>query len=315
MKTARAVVAPAYGGPDRLEVREVEVPAPGPGEVTIEVRAAGVNPIDFKLFSGAYGADPGALPLPVGLEVAGVLSAIGPATQIASGGGAVGDEVLAFRVSGGYSSALTAAAADVFAKPSALDFPEAANLLLVGGTAADMLRVVPAQAGTTVLIHGASGAVGVSLLQQLAPLGVRAIGTASPRNFDEVRRFGGEPVAYGEGLEGRLRDLAPEGFAAAYDCVGTDEAIDVSLALLAPNRLVTIAAAGRAGEEGFEAVGGSRPDSAAFRGSNRAGLLDLAAGGDLVVPVSRTYSLDEAGAALSFLAEGHPGGKLALIPG
>jgi NADPH:quinone reductase len=314
MTAARAVVAPAYGGPDQLEVRAVEVPAPGPGEVTIEVRAAGVNPVDFKLFSGARGADPDALPLPVGLEVAGVLAAVGPGTQIASGGGEVGDEVVAFRVTGGYSSALTVAAGDVFAKPAPLDFPEAANLLLVGGTAADMLRVVPPRAGTTVLIHAASGAVGVSLLQQLAPLGVRAIGTASPANFDEVRRFGGEPVGYGDGLEGRLRELAPEGFAAGYDCIGTDEAIDVSLALVAAPRLVTIAAPGRAGEEGFEAVGASRPDSAAFRASNRAHLLAMAARGELVVPVSHTYPLDEAGAALSFLAAGHPGGKLALIP-
>jgi NADPH:quinone reductase-like Zn-dependent oxidoreductase len=314
MTTARAVVAPAYGGPEVLEVHEVEVPAPGPGEVTIEVRAAGVNPVDFKLFSGARGADPNVLPLPVGLEVAGVLSAIGPGTRIASGGGEVGDEVVAFRVRGGYGSALTVPAADVFAKPATLDFPEAANLLLVGATAADALRVVPARAGTTVVIHGASGAVGVSLLQQLAPFGVRAIGTASPANFDEVRRFGGEPVPYGDGLERRLRDLAPEGFAAAYDCVGTDEAIDVSLALADPRRLVTIAAVGRAAEEGFEAVGASRPDSTPFRDRVRADLLGMAARGDLVVPVARTYPLDEAAAALSFLAEGHPGGKLALIP-
>ncbi len=314
MTKARAVVAAAYGGPEVLELREVEVPAPGPGEVTIEVRAAGMNPVDFKLFSGARGADPDALPLPVGLEVAGVLSAVGPETEIASGGGAVGDEVLAFRVRGGYSSSLTVPAADVFAKPAALDFPAAANLLLVGGTAADMLRVVPAESGTTVVIHGASGAVGVSLLQQLAPLGVRAIGTASERNFDEVRRFGGEPVTYGEGLEDRLRDLAQEGFAAAYDCVGTDEAVDVSLALVDKTRLVTIAAAGRAGAESFEVVGAARPDSAAFRDSNRAALVAMAARGDLVVPVSRTFPLEEAAAAISLLAGEHPGGKLALIP-
>ncbi len=314
MTNARAVVAAAYGGPEQLEMREVEVPAPAPGEVTIEVRAAGVNPVDYKLFSGARGADPDALPLPVGLEVAGVLAAIGPDTEIASGAGTVGDEVLAFRVSGGYSSALNVAAADVFAKPSTLDFAEATNLLLVGATAADMLRVVPPRAGTTVVIHGASGAVGVSFLQQLAPLGVRAIGTASAANFDEVRRFGGEPVAYGEGLEERLRELAPEGFDAAYDCVGTDEAVDVSLALVSPDRLVTIAAAGRAASEGFEAVGATRPDSTPFRDSIRPDLVQLASDGKLVVPVSRTFPLEEAAAALTFLAEGHPGGKLALIP-
>ncbi|HEX3362611.1 MAG TPA: NADP-dependent oxidoreductase [Solirubrobacterales bacterium] len=314
MTKARAVVAPTYGGPEVLEVREVEVPAPAAGEVTIEVRAAGMNPVDFKLFSGGRGGDPDALPLPVGLEVAGVLTAIGPDTEIASGGGEVGDEILAFRVSGGYSSALTVPAANVFAKPATLDFPEAANLLLVGGTAADMLRVVPAREGTTVVIHGASGAVGVSLLQQLKKSGVRAIGTASPANFDEVRRFGGEPVTYGEGLEERLRDLAPEGFDAAYDCVGTDEAVDVSLALVDRTRLVTVAAGGRAGEEGFQVVGAARPDSAAFRDSNRAGLVEMAARGELVVPVARTFPLDQATAALTLLAGEHPGGKLALIP-
>jgi NADPH:quinone reductase len=314
MAKARAVMATRYGGPEVLEVREVEVPAPGAGEVTIEVRAAGVNPVDFKMFSGARGEDPGVLPLPVGLEVAGVIAAIGPGTEIASGGGEVGDEVLAFRVSGGYAEAFTIPAADVFTKPEALDFAAAANLLLVGGTAADMMRVVPPREGTTVVIHGASGAVGVSLLQQLAPLGVRAIGTASPGNFDAVRRFGGEPVAYGEGLEERLRELAPDGFDAAYDCVGTDEAVDVSLALVDPSRLVTIAAAARAGEEGFIAVGGANPESAAFRDGARAGLVAMAARGELLVPVARTYPLEEAEAALAFLAEEHPGGKLALLP-
>lgn len=314
MALARTVVAVGYGGPDQLEVREIEVPAPGAGEVTIDVRAAGVNPVDYKLFSGAYGADPDALPMPVGFEVAGIITTIGPDTEIASGGGAVGDEVVAFRVRGGYSSSLTVGAADVFAKPATLDFPAAANVLLVGVTAADMLRVVPPHPGTAVVIHGASSAVGVSLLQQLAPHGVRAIGTASASNFDQVRRFGGEPTTYGDGLEARLRELEPEGFDAAYDCVGTNEAIDVSLALVDPHRLVTIAAAGRAAEDGFQAVGGSRSDSVGFRNRIRAELLRLAADGRLVVPVGRTYPLDEAAAALSFLAEGHPGGKLALIP-
>jgi NADPH:quinone reductase-like Zn-dependent oxidoreductase len=314
MTNAKAVVAASYGGPEVLEVRDVEVPAPGPGEVTIEVRAAGLNPVDYKLFSGARGADPDALPLPVGLEVAGVISAVGDGAEIATGGGAVGDEVLAFRVVGGCASSLNVPASDVFAKPATLDFPEAANLLLVGGTAADMLRVVPAEAGTTVVIHGASGAVGVSLLQQLEPLGVRAIGTASEANFDEVRRFGGEPVTYGDGLEQRLRELAPEGFAAAYDCVGTDEAVDVSLALVGPENLVTIAAAPRAAADGFKAVGGADPESAAFRAANRAALVQLAADGKLVVPVARTFPLDEAVEALTLLAGQHPGGKLALIP-
>ena len=173
---ARRWVATDLGGAEVLDLVTVELPAPGPGEVTIEVRAAGMNPSDYK---GLARGDRVSLPRPVGSEVAGVLAALGPGTEIASGGGAVGDEVLAFRIAGGYASAVTVPAADVFAKPAALDFPAAANLLLAGATAAETLHRVKAAAGETILVHGASGAVVVSVLQQARLLGVRAIGTAS----------------------------------------------------------------------------------------------------------------------------------------
>lgn len=311
--TVRRVLAPEYGGPEVLRLVEDELPPPGPGRVTIEVRAAGVNPTDFKGVAGAYGRS-APLPLPVGHEVAGVISAIGPDAEIATGGGAVGDEVLAWRVPGAYASAVTVPASDVFAKPAALDFPAAANLLLVGATAADMLHSAGVAGGSTILVHGASGAVGVSVLQQARRAGLRAIGTASERHFETVRRFGGEPVAYGEGLEQRVRELAHDGIDAALDCVGTDEAVDVSLALVSADRLVTIAAFGRASADGFRALGGRDAAGAAFRSGVRGHLVELAAAGDLVVPVARTYPLAEAADALRFLAEGHPGGKLALLP-
>lgn len=314
-RTARQVIAPRYGGPDVLQVVDVEVPAPGPGEVTIEVRAVGVNPADHKGFSGRMSSDPAALPIRPGYEVAGVIEELGPDTTIASGGGAVGDAVLAFRVAGGYASRVTVPATDVFAKPEALGFPEASNLLLAATTAAEMLDLVGVRPGQTILVHGASGAVGVSVLQQARPLGVRVIGTASRGGFDTVRRFGGEPVEYGPGLEQRVRDLATEGVAASLDCVGTDEAVDVSLALApSPDQVVTIAAFQRASRDGFRAVGGAMPASAAFRDAARQRLVDLAGSGDLVVPMARTYPLDRAADALAFLAEGHPGGKLALLP-
>ena len=96
-----------------------------------------MNPADTK---HTRQGDPADLPIPIGYEVAGVLSAVGPDTAIASGGGAVGDEVLAFRVAGGWTGRITVPAADVFAKPAELGFPEAANLLLAGTTAADLIR-------------------------------------------------------------------------------------------------------------------------------------------------------------------------------
>ena len=305
-------VAPRFGGSEVLEYVDAEVPAPGPGEVTIDVRAAGMNPADTK---HTRQGDPSDLPIAVGYEVAGVLSAVGPDTVIASGGGAVGDEVIAFRVAGGWAERITVPAADVFAKPAALGFPEAANLLLAAATAADMIRVTRAEGRDTVLVHGASGAVGVSLLQLLRPLGARVIGTASERNADTVRRFGGEWVAYGDGLEARIRELAPSGVDVALDCVGTDEAVDVSLALVADrDRIVTIAAQGRAVRDGFPAVGGGQPESKAFRDSVRQRLIELAASGQLEVPVARTFPLAEAKEAAELLESQHPGGKLALIP-
>jgi len=305
-------MARELGGPDTWTFEEHDVPAPGPGEVTIEVRAAGMNPADAKHV--AKGTDPDRLPVAVGYEIAGVVTAIGPDTQIASGGGAIGDEVLAFRVRGGYSTAMTVPAKDVFAKPAALSFEEAANLLLASAAAADMIHTVDVAAGETILLHAASGSVGVSVLQQARRIGARVIGTASEDRFDVVRRFGGVPVAYGKGLEQRVREAAPEGVDAALDAVGSDEAVDVSLALVDRSRIVTVSAAPRAKAEGFASLSGSDPVSVVYRDSIRADLIALAGAGDLVVPVVRTFPLADAQEALAVLMGRHPGGKLALIP-
>ncbi len=304
-------IATEPGGLDVLRLVPVDVPAPGVGEVTIDVRAIGVNPADYKRIANGDFSEPA----PVGFEISGVVRELGPDTELASGAGAAGDEVVAFRVSGGYATRITVPAVDVFAKPVNLEHPAAANLLLAGTTAAEMLHVTEVRNGETIVLHGASGAVGVSVLQQARHLGVRVIGTAGPNNFATVERFGGTPVEYGAGLESRLRALAPHGYAAALDAVGTDEAVDVSLALVADRqRIVTIAAMARAGKDGIKVIGGSMPASAFFRDEARAGLIALAGSGELVVPVARTYPLDQAPQALAFLQEGHPGGKLALIP-
>ncbi|MFF1878694.1 NADP-dependent oxidoreductase [Leifsonia sp. NPDC058230] len=310
---AKAWIATRWGDLDGWEYVEQEVRAPAQGEVTIRVQAAGVNPADRKHVI-APRPGPG-LPVRIGYEVAGILSAVGPDTEIASGGGAVGDAVLAFRIAGGYATELTVPASDVFAKPDSLGFPEAANLLLVGSTASQMLNVTGVGPGDTILVHGASGAVGVSILQQARDLGARVIGTASESRFDEVRRFGGEPIAYGPGLLDRARAAAPEGYAAALDAVGTDEAIDTSLALVADrSRIVTIVAAGRAATEGFRAINGAQPESIVYRNSVRAELIRRAGSGELEVPIARTFPLSEALDALRFLSSEHPGGKLALLP-
>ena len=167
-----------------------------------------------------------------------------------------------------------------------------------------MLDVTGARPGETILVHGASGAVGVSVLQQARLLGIRVIGTASEPNTGVVMRYGGEHVVYGDGLEQRVRDLAGGPVAASLDCVGTDEAIDVSLALVADrSRIVSIANFERAERDGYRVIMGRFPASAVFRDRVRAHLIDLAGRGDLVVPIARTFPLSEADAAMRFLAD------------
>lgn len=309
---ARKWVAVRFGGPEALRSIEVDVPEPGPGHVTIDVRGAGMNPADAKHI--APGQDPQLLPLSIGFEVAGVVTALGPDTELASGGGAVGDEVVASSVTGGYATALTAQASSVFAKPATLNFAAAANLLLAGTTAAELLHRSGARAGETVLLHGAAGAVGNSVLQQARLLGVRVVGTASTANFDVVSQFGGTPVEYGPGLLERVRGAAPEGVAAALDTVGSPEAGDVSLALVPDRgRVITIAAALRAKADGYVFIGASNPESGPFRARARTRVLDLARRGDLVVPMAATFPFEDAPAAFKLLISPHPPGKIALI--
>ncbi|KTR96723.1 alcohol dehydrogenase [Microbacterium testaceum] len=314
---AKRWTAPAPGPIDTWSFDEVDPAPPGTGEVTIRVHAAGVNPADAKHVAQAR---PGAtFPVPIGYELSGEILAVGPDALGGSGELAVGDEVVAFRVQGAYATEITVPARDVFAKPAALSHPEAANLLLAGTTAAEMIQVTRVSAGDTVLLHAASGAVGVSLLQQARELGVRVIGTVGPDAVDSaerVRRYGGIPVAYGHGLRERVEAVA-EGvpIVAVWDAVGTDEALDVSLALVAErDRIVTIVNPERAKSDGFLWIAGARPESARFRDIARSRVLELAASGVLEVPLSRSYPLAEAVEAVRFVMTGHPGGKVALIP-
>lgn len=310
---AQQWIAPTWGGPEGWRLVDAPAPDPGPGEATIRIRAAGMNPADRKhVLVPRGGVEP---PIPIGYEISGEILALGPGTRIGSGDAAIGDEVVAFRVRGGYATALTVPAEKVFRKPAPLSHAEAANLLLAGTTAAEMLDAIGAQKGETILLHGASGAVGVIVLQLAALRGIRVIGTASPARAEVVRGFGGVPVRYGPGLEERVRGAAGGApIAAALDAAGTDEAVDASLAVVADRRrIVTIAAGSRAADEGILAIAGTRPASAAFRDAIRGELVRLADEGALVVPLARTYPLADAVEATRFLAEGHPGGKLALL--
>lgn len=313
----RAVVATAFGGPEVLSVVDVEVGPPGPGEVAVDVRAAGVNPIDHKVYSGLMGSDPASLPMRLGFEAAGVVTAVGPDAVGPAGPVGVGDEVVVFRTTGAYADRLVVPAASVVPKPAALDWPAAAGLMLTGATAVHTLTATAVGAGDTVLVHGAAGGVGLVAVQLAVLRGARVVATASPGRHDALRALGAEPVAYGAGLEERVRALAPDGVDASLDLVGTDEAVDVSLALTKDRgRIATIAAFGRAGSAGIKALGGGpgADPGTAVRDAARLELVDLVNAGRLVVTVAATYPLAEAAAAHAALREGHAAGKIALVP-
>lgn len=312
---AKAVVAQAFGGPEVLEVIERELPAPGPGEVSIEFKAIGVNPIDYKLYSGAFGEDPSTLPQPVGSEGAGVVTAVGPDAVGPRGPIAVGDEVVVYRGDGVYASAAIQPARAVLPKPAGLGWEEAAGLLLTGATAWDAVERIGVAAGDVLLIHGAAGGVGLLAVQLARLRGATVIGTAREANHDYLRGLGAVPVEYGDGLADRVRAAAPDGVSAAIDTVGTDEAADVSLHLIADRtRIVTVAGFGRAAQDGFLAIGGSDPDSARIRDEARGSLLDLAGKGELVNAIAKTFPLADAAQAHTELKAAHPIGKFILIP-
>jgi NADPH:quinone reductase-like Zn-dependent oxidoreductase len=308
----RTVVAEGYGGPEVLALQDIQLPAPSQGQVLVDVRAAGTNPIDYKLYSGEMGRDPAKLPMPVGMEVAGVVAEITPGAAGYTGPLTVGDEVIVTNISAGYADQVLAMATDVGHKPASLSFEQAAGLLLAGGTAWHLLTKTQVGTGDTVLIHGASGGVGLMAVQLAVARGAKVIATASPARHDQLRGYGAEPVAYGDGLADRVRAIGPVD--AALDLVGTDEALDTSVELVADRgRIATIAGFARAGELGIAALTGA-DGGQAIRDASRVELIDLAAAGALDVTVDRAFPLDEAAEAHRHLQTGHARGKVVVVP-
>lgn len=314
---ARAVFATAYGGPEVLAVEDVEVPAPGPGEVTLEVRAAAVNPIDLKVYSGLLGTDESRLPIRLGGEVSGVVTAVGHDAQGPAGPVAVGDEVIGYPVDGGCATALTVPARSVYPKPASLSFEEAAGLSLVGVTAYHLLEATGVTAGDTVLVHAASGGVGLMAAQLAVGRGATVLGTASATHHDRLRGYGVTPLVYGAGLADRVRAAAPDGVDVALDTIGTDEAVDVSLELVPDrHRIATVAAFDRAGEAGIQLLGNGPGADPGRDVRDRARLLltDLAGQGRLQVVVAGRFPLAEVADAHRLVQGGHAGGKVVLVP-
>jgi NADPH:quinone reductase-like Zn-dependent oxidoreductase len=304
--TMRAMVYDRYGPVDVLHLDEVPRPKVGPGEMLLRVRAAAVNPVDWKLMSGGLDALMDVrFPVIPGWDVAGVVEQLG----IDVPEYAVGDEVMAYArkdyVHGGtLADFVTVPVRATAPKPASLSWEQAAGLPLAGLTAYQTLTRLGAAEGDTVLIHGAAGGVGTYAVQIARHLGARVIGTASAGNHDRLRGLGAEPVEYGDGLTDRVRAIAPEGVDVVTDYVGG--VLDVTTAVLADGgRHASVA------DPNVIGAGGQwmwvRPDAA-----DLARLGELVEAGELTVPVAATFPIEEAGDAYRLSQGGHVHGKIAL---
>ena len=296
-----------FGGPEVLEIVDLPDPHPGPGQVRIAVRAAGVNPSDWKKREGLMDPE---LPQTMGYEAAGVVDELGEGvTDVA-----VGDRVFGLSAEGSAQAEL--AVLSFYAPiPPSLDFPGAAALPAAIETATralDQLGVgAGAGTGSTLLINGASGSVGSAAVQLALARGVRVIGTASPANHDYVRSLGAEPVAYGEGLAGRVRALAPDGVDAALDVAGSGVLPELIELADGSEYVVTIADFGGAQEHGVRFSSGD-----AGRAVHALGEIgELIESGRFSLPVARTFPLAEIAQAHRVGEDGHVRGKLVLVVG
>lgn len=303
-----AVQFSAYGGPDVLQLVEVPELTAGPGQVRIAVRAAGVNPYDWKVRRGlmASGADGPVEPQGLGVDLAGVVDQVGEGVTAF----AVGDEVLGSASTPAYAEQALAVPANLVTRPATIPWEIAGAIGTAGRTAYRVLRQLDVQTGETLLVHGAAGGVGLFADQLALARGVAVIGTAGEGNHEFLRTLGVIPVVYGDGLEDRVRAVAPDGVDAVFDTAGRG-ALAASVALAGgADRVITIAD-GDARRYGVRFSGG---DEGTDTSGALAEIVDLIVAGALEVPIWRTYPLAEAAAAHAESEAGHVRGKIVLVP-
>jgi NADPH:quinone reductase-like Zn-dependent oxidoreductase len=306
---SRAVIYEEFGGPEVLEVRDVPEPRAGPGEVRVRVTVAGLNAMDGALSSMPEAAARFGITVPSGFgyDFAGVVDEVGPGAD----GFALGDRV--------YGGAMAEAVADflvmktpaprpnaLFHTPDGISDEIAATLAVAGLTAAAALNAINLRSGDVLLVGGAAGGVGVFVVQLARLAGATVIGTASESTFEFLRQLGTEPVAYGPGLEDRVRALAPGGVTAATDLFGTETA-EAALALgVAPDRISTIAA-GPNPPRGVRAAWGGDAGP-----GDRERITDALLAGRISVPIAATFPVEQIRDAVTIQNGRHVHGKVLI---
>ncbi|MFI6090884.1 NADP-dependent oxidoreductase [Streptomyces sp. NPDC051218] len=288
-----------FGGPDVLRLEDADEPHAGPGQIRIAVRAAGVNPVDWRVREGQkLGAHPVELPAGVGLDASGVVDEVGEGVE----GVEVGDHVFG---EGSCTYAEFAVLGAWARMPEGLTFEEAAGYPSVVETALRIIDQVGVRAGQTLLVSGASGGVGSAVLQIARERGITVIGTAGAANQDYLRGLGAVPTTYGDGWVERVRQLG--NVDAALDLAGSGVIRELVELTGDPRTVISIADLG-APEFGvrFSGVAGSVPEALAEAA-------DLISRGRLHIPVEKSYALADAAAAHIDSQAGHTRGRRVVV--
>ncbi|WP_433137555.1 NADP-dependent oxidoreductase [Actinomadura nitritigenes] len=292
-----------FGGSEVLQIVDLPDPHPGPGQIRIAVRAAGVNPSDWKKRQGLMDPE---LPQTLGHEAAGIVDELGEGVKDV----AVGDRVFGLSAEGAAQAEL--AVLSFYAPiPPSLDFPGAAALPAAIETATRALDQLGVAGGGTLLINGASGSVGSAAVQLAVARGARVIGTGGPANHEYLRSLGAEPVAYGEGLAERVRALAPGGVDLALDVAGSGVLPELIGLTGGAEHVLTVADFAGAREHGVRFSRGDAGRAVHVLGEIGA----LIEAGRFSLPVARTFPLAEIAEAHRAGEEGRVRGKLVLLVG
>jgi len=303
----KAVRFDEYGGVDVLKVVDVPTPEPGPGQVLVQVKAAGINPGEAKIRDGLlHSRYPATFPSGEGSDLAGVVAETGPGVTVWS----AGDEVIGYTDNrASHAEYVVVEARNLTAKPAGLPWEVAGALFVAGATAYAAVRAVTLTEGDTVVVSGAAGGVG-SIAVQLARLaGATVIGLASEVQHEWLTGHGVIPVTYGDGVADRIRQVTGQ-VDAFIDTVGGDY-VELALSLgVVPARIDTIARFDAVQKYGVKGEGNAAGASA----SVLAELAGLIVAGKLEVPIAWTFPLSQVQDAYRALAKGHIRGKVVLIP-
>ena len=298
-----ALVFNEYGGPEAQQLIDRPPSSPGPGEVAIEVKAAGVNPVDWKIRAGLLGQH-WDLPAPIGREAAGVVTAVGEGVTDF----AVGDEVLGLTAEGhgGLAQHTVLSAASTVAKPEEISFSDAGAIPVAGATAYDVTHQIELEAGQSLLILGAGGGVG-SMAAQIGKVHqFQVLGVASESKRELVESTGATFIQSGEGAADRVREVAPDGVDLIVDLVGGEALKAIASVAKHPTNIISAGDAATA-----EQLGGAGVERST---DGLAKITEVIEYGLVSPNVSQRFSLADAHDAVAVVETGHAPGKVIVEP-